>query len=90
MRVIRSSGSVRGVRRKPYTYRDPPLPTPTGGAYGARRTEDENTDDVPSQLRSWLLAGAATHWASLEQLSVAVHTDDLIPDTVVVVCHPLT
>jgi len=26
MREIRQSGSVRGVRRKPYPYRDPPLP----------------------------------------------------------------
>ena len=52
MREIRQSGSVRGVRRKPYPYRDHPLPMRKHGALPTLpRTLPEATEASPADAR---------------------------------------
>jgi hypothetical protein len=52
MREIRPSGSVRGVRRKPYPYRDPVLPVQSTAALPTLpRTPPEATEPRPANAR---------------------------------------
>jgi hypothetical protein len=48
MREIRPSGSVRGVRRKPYPYRDTLLPDAEGSVSSTR------SKAAPEETARWL------------------------------------
>jgi len=51
MREIRPYGSVRGVRRKPYPYRDTLNPMPQAALFLGRPSRHVSQTDIPDALR---------------------------------------